>query len=452
MKKQDKAQDVKKHKVRNTNEYNTQYINEDKAQDVKKPDIETGKEAKLNKKNIVITIIGICVLIYLVYTIYLLIKQPTNVFTIEEGKLYQEETAIGYVIRNEKVVKGENYKNGMEQIIAEGEKAGVEENIFRYYSANEENLKQKIAELDVKVQEAMESEINSVYTSDMKLLEDQIDEKIENISKITDVSKLVEYKKEIDNLVTKKAKTVGESSPRGSYLNELIETRKNYENELNSGAEYVKAPMSGVVSYRVDGLEEVLTPESFDSLTKEYLESLDLKTGKMVATSEECGKVIDNFGCYIAVNSESPEAMKAEIGDKIKVRLSNNSEVSVEIVNIKDEENGNRVLVLKLSEQIPELINYRKTTLDLIWWSSSGLKVPNKAIVEKDGLSYVVRNRAGYLNELLVKVTAKGDKYSIVEPYSNEELKELGYTTENIAAYKKISLYDEILINPIMNE
>lgn len=406
-------------------------------------------KAKLNKKGIVAVIIALCALAYLVYTIYLLIKQPTNVFTVEEGKLYQEETTVGYVIRDETVVQGENYKNGMEQIIAEGEKAAVKENIFRYYSANEESLKQKIAELDVKVQEAMESEANSIRASiDMKILEDQIDDKIVNISKITDVGKLTEYKKEIDNLVTKKAKSVGEASPQGSYLNQLIETRKNYESQLNSGAEYVKAPMSGLVSYRVDGLEAVLTPDSFDSLTQEYLENLDLKTGKIVATNEECGKVISNFACYIAVNSSSEEAKQAQVGNKIKIRLANNSETSAEIVNVKDEESGNRVIVLKLSEQIKELINYRKITLELIWWSASGLKVPNQAIIEKDGLNYVVRNRAGYRNELLVKVKEKGEKYSIVEPYSNEELKELGYSTQDITSYRKISLYDEILISP----
>lgn len=255
----------------------------------KKKKSKTERKSKLNKRNILIAITAICAFIYLTYTIYLLIKQPTTVFTVEEGKLYKEETSVGYIIREEEVVKGENYKNGMEQIIGEGEKAGVNENIFRYYSANEENLKQKIADLDVKVQEAIESEENNVYTSaEFKLLESQIDDKILNISKVTDVGKLNEYKKEIDDLVTKKAKTVGESSPQGSYLNELIETRKNYENELNSGAEYVKAPKSGLVSYRVDGLEDVLTPDSFDSLTKEYLESLDLKTGKIVTTNEEC--------------------------------------------------------------------------------------------------------------------------------------------------------------------
>ena len=389
----------------------------------------------------------IFVIIYVIYTIYLLIKEPTKIFTVEEGKLYQEETVVGYVIRNEKVVKGQNYKNGMEQIKTEGERAANNENIFRYYSTNEEALKQKIAELDTKIQEVMTSD-DSLLPSDMKLLENQIDEKIENIRKVTDATKLEEYKKEIDNLVTKKAKVAGESSPKGSYLRKLIEERREYENQLNSGAEYVKAPMSGIVSYRVDGLEETLTPDNFNTLSKEYLENLDLKTGKIVATNEECGKIIDNFACYIAAITSSEEAKQANVGDDIKVRLSNNAEISAEIVNIIKEDDDDIIIILKVNKQIEELTNYRKITFDLIWWDKSGLKVPNQAIVKVDDLNYVVRNRAGYLSRLLVKVKKQGEKYSIVEPYKTEELKELGLSENEILAYKKISLYDEILINP----
>lgn len=123
-----------------------------KEQNKKEEGKNTKKIATLNKKRIIIYIVVIAILLYILYTIYLLIKQPTGVFTIEEGKLYQEETDIGYVIRDEKVAKGENYKNGMEPIKSEGERAAFNENIFRYYSNNEESLKQKIAELDTKIQ------------------------------------------------------------------------------------------------------------------------------------------------------------------------------------------------------------------------------------------------------------------------------------------------------------
>lgn len=416
----------------------------------KQKELNKQKTKKVNYKKMVIAAISLIIIGYLAYTIYLLIKEPTNVFTVEEGKLYQEETDIGYVIRNEKVAKGQNYKNGMEQIISEGERASTNENIFRYYSVNEESLKQKIAELDSKVQEVMAND-SSLLTADMKLLENQIDEKVENINKITDVSKLTEYKKEIDNLITKKAKTAGESSPKGSYLRQLIEERKKYESELNSGAEYVKAPISGVVSYRVDGLEETLTPENFGSLSKQYLESLNLKTGKIVATNEECGKVIDNFTCYIATITSSEEAKQATVGQKVKVRLSSNTEISAQITNII-EENDERLIILKLNKQVEELINYRKITFDLIWWDATGLKVPNQAIVKENDLDYVVRNRAGYLSKILVKVKKQGDKYSIVDSYSNEELKEIGYTDTEIANYRKISLYDEILIKPNLDK
>ena len=410
-----------------------------------------GKKVKNKKKLLVIYIAGVMLLIYLFYIIYLLIKQPTNVFTVENGKLYKEETDIGYVIRNEKVVKGENYKNGMEQIIGEGSRAAVNENIFRYYSTNEENLKQKIADLDTKIQDAMSQE-EGVFTSDAKILENQIDDKIQDINKVNDISKLTEYKKEIESLVTKKAKIAGEASPQGSYLRKLIEERKKYETELNSGAEYVKAPMSGIVSYRVDGLEETLTPDNFSSLNKEYLESLNLNTGKIVASNDECGKVIDNFECYIATISSSEEAQNAKVGDTVKVRLSNNAEISAEITNLMKDENNEVVIILKVQKQIEELINYRKITFDLIWWSASGLKVPNQAIVQENDLNYVIRNRAGYLSKILVKVKRQGDKYSIVDSYTSEQLKELGLSNSEISTYKKISIYDEILVNPDLSK
>lgn len=65
-----------------------------------------------------------------------------------------------------------------------------------------------------------------------------------------------------------------------------------------------------------------------------------------------------------------------------------------------------------------------------------------------DNLDYVIRSRAGYLSKILVRVKKQTEKYSIVEPYTNEELKELGFTDKEINNYKRISIYDEIIVNP----
>lgn len=419
-----------------------------KLEKEKKEQKKSKETVRFHKKMFIYIAIAL-VVIYLIYTIYLLIKQPTDIFTLEEGTLYSEETDIGYVIRDEIVIQGENYKNGMEKIKSEGEKVAVNEAVFRYYTKNEESLKEKIAELDTKIQEAMANE-TELFTSDMKSLETQIEQKLSEISNIRDTTKLKEYKKEIDELITKKANIAGELSPQGSYLKQLIEERKNYENELNSGAEYINSSKSGVVSYKVDGLEDVLKPteECFSTLSKEYLENLDLKTGKIVPTSDECGKIIDNTSCYIATVTSTEEAKNAKVGDMVKIRLPSGSEVSAEITYTMQEDNNDRVLILKIEKGVEELISYRKISFDLIWWSENGLKVPNQAIVKENDFAYVVRNRAGYLSKILVKVKKEGEKYSIVEPYDTEELKELGFSNEEIISYKKISLYDEVILNP----
>lgn len=408
------------------------------------------------KKLIIVSIIAILIISYLVYTIYLLIKEPSDIFTVEEGNVYQEETDIGYIIRDEQVVKGENYKNGIQQIKSEGQKAAKGESIFRYYSQNEDSLKEQIAALDEQIQEAMTNQDTilklSGFDSDVKLIENQIDELVELLNKTTDLTKLEEYKKEISELVERKANIIGEKSNSGSYLKQLQDQRSSLENQLNSGAEYINAPESGIVSYKVDGLEETLTPDNFSTLSKEFLENLNLKTGQIIATSDEAGKIINNFEAYIATISKSEEAKNAKIGDSVDIRLPNNKEIEAEIAYVSQENEEETLLVLKIDEQIEALTSYRKISFDLIWWSHSGLKVPNQAIAEQDGLKYLVRSRAGYLSKILVKVEYQNDKYSIVSSYDTEELRELGFTELQISSTKTLAVYDEIILNPDLSK
>ena len=418
--------------------------------------IKEKKKNKVNRKKIVMYIVLALVIMYLTYAVYLLVKQPTDKVTVENGTLYLEETDIGYIIRDEQVVKGDNYKNGMERIKNEGEKTAKGDSIYRYYSKNEDKLKEQIAEFDNKVQEALKGQegtlTSDIKLSEIKLLENQLDEKIALLNKTSDISKITEYKKEINDLVSKKAKLTGESSAAGSYLKQLYNQRAKLEEQLNSGAEYIKAPESGIVSYKVDGLEETLTPNNFSTINKEFLENLKLKTGQLIVTNDECGKIIDSSKCYIATISNSEQAKQAQIGDSVKVRLSNSKVIKATITYTSQESEEETLIILEINKQISELANYRKISFDLIWWNETGLKVPNQAIVEENGFNYVVRNRAGYLDKILVNVTRKNDKYSIVTNYGTDELKNLGFSSTDINSMKSISIYDELILNPDLSK
>ena len=402
-------------------------------------------------KRVIIMFALLCVIIYIFCIVAKLIKNPTDTFLVEQGQIYQEEIANGYIIRDEVVVKGENYKNGMSQIKTEGERVAKGEAIFRYYSNGEDNLIKKIEELDKKIDDAMDNENNKIVSSDTKVIENQILEKIESAYNESNLQKIKEYKKDINTYITKKAKITGELSPSGSYLKKLIDQRSNYEKTLNSGAEYIKAPTSGVVSYRVDGYEELLTTKDFGNFTKDFLENLNLKTGQIIAATDESGKIIDNYKCYIATVLTSEYAQKAQVGDSVKIRLPSGNEVSASIEYINAEDNGQYVIIFKITKCVEELINYRKISLNIIWWSYSGKKIPNSAInYEKKGdneIAYVIRIRAEYQDKILVKKLKSNEKYTIVADYTSEELEKLGYTSEEIKSRKTISLYDEILIN-----
>mgnify|MGYP001106266590 FL=1 len=402
-------------------------------------------EKKIRKGRVfAVVLILALVFIYAVYLVAKLVQNPTNTFMVTNGKISQEESDIGYIIREETVVKGQNYKNGMVKIKNEGEKVAKGDSVFRYYSSGEEELKNKIAELDVEIQSLMQNEKSS-FPSDVKLLESQIEKELDSIYGVNNAQKIQEYKKNINSYITKKAKI---SSPSNSRLKELLSQREEYENRLTSDSENVNAPESGIVSYRVDGLESVLTTENFTKFNKSFLQDLKLKTGQTVASNEEVGKIINNYQCYIVFNSNTNEAKNSKVGDTIKIRVQNSDTLKASVENIIDEDDESKTITAKITNDVEKLIAYRKISFDIIWWDAEGFRIPNEAIKEENGLSYVVRNRNGYYNKMLVKILKQNDEYCIVRQYKTEELEELGFTSSQIYSMRNIALYDEIVLNP----
>ena len=79
------------------------------------------KEKGANLK-IFLTIIFMIFFIILVTNGTKIMQKSIDVFVVANGSLYYEEQAEGVIIRDEVVLQGENYKNGMIRVISDGER------------------------------------------------------------------------------------------------------------------------------------------------------------------------------------------------------------------------------------------------------------------------------------------------------------------------------------------
>lgn len=379
---------------------------------------------------------------YLIVLLVNLIRKPTETFVVEKGKIYQEEFAEGYIIRNESIINIEDKSKGIVPIKAEGEKVAKGESIYRYCIDNEEEINKKIEEIDLEIQQNFNND-DAYFSTDIKLINNQIDQKLDNLYENNNLQKIIQEKNNINTYLTKKIKIKSENS-NNTTLKTLIDKRNSYENQLKDNSKYIQADSSGVISYRIDGLENKLKTDDFSYLNEEFLKELDVQTGQIIASSLESGKIVDNFRCNIACILKSDEAKNSEVGKNVKLRLQNSEEISAKIVYKSVESDNKILLVFEINDSVVDLIKYRKTSFDVIWWSDSGLKIPNSAIKYEDNFSYVIRNRAGLKEKILVKVLRKNEKYSIVENYSYAELKEAGYDMSKLSNKKSISVYDQI--------
>lgn len=410
------------------------------------------KNQKLKKqlKDTLILTLIICAVIYILYAIIKLLKSPTDTFILQKSNISSEESKVGYVIREEYIIDNAENMQEIEPIKTEGERVAAKNPVFKYYNVNQEEITNKINELNTQIQEALLGRTD-LWASDIKALESQIEGQLENVKKENNMQNIKEYKNNMSNYIVKKAKIAGSLSAAGEYVNNLIASRTSLEKELTNGSKYIYSNYSGIVSYRIDGLENELTIGNLDNIGAEYLENLNLTTGKIVSKSTNEAKVVNNFECYIAIPISSEVLNKTSEGKTVYLRLPNQEKVKADVYKIKEDKNK-YIVVLKITDGVENLIDYRKISVDIIWWEYEGLMIPNHAVLYENTLSYVMRKRNGRLEKILVKILKQNDNYCIIDNYNMDELSELGFSNEEINSMKTVKLYDEIMLDPEVEE
>ena len=202
------------------------------------------KKNKLSSVKIIAAVIIIMLLAIFVTKGINLLKNISQICVVEDGTLKYEELSDGYILRDEIVLQGENYKNGMVQIASEGERVAKSKAVFRYYSNGEEEILSQIDTLDNEINAAIESSGLTIFSTDITNLETQIEKVVDSMYKINDIEELNDRIAELNTYISKKTRITGNLSPADSHVKTLIEKRNSLEANLSQASEIISAPMS----------------------------------------------------------------------------------------------------------------------------------------------------------------------------------------------------------------
>lgn len=393
-----------------------------------------------NKKNIFVMCIIILVIIIVLIIIYESVFKKSETYTVVNGYVEKSNDTQGIVIKQEQLINLSNNK-AIIPLIEQGKRVRKAESVAIYKDNSYQEYINKVNALDKQI-ETLIKDLPQTYSNDISYIENQIELLGKQAKKTTSYIKIQEYKTKIDELSNQKITLLGELSPSGSKVRELIEQRTQIEENYKNSSDNIKSPISGCITYKIDGLEtftdisKVLTytTSDIDNILAKYKENISSDFGI---------KVINNFFAYIIVKIQNNEYIKE--GNSYYIKFTDKTDfkesaVLSKVINIDDE---NQYCIFKITNGIEKIIDSRIENVEVIWTKKTGMAIPLNGITLENnsniGKVTIIKN--GDYAEAIVKVVLSNDNIAIVENLTDEEK-----INNNIQNNNKLEVFDQLVI------
>ena len=142
----------------------------------------------------------------------------------------------------------------------------------------------------------------------------------------------------------------------------------------------VYAPCAGTFSAMADGYESTLYPDMLETLTAASLKQLMAQDP--TAPAGAVGKLITNSKWYLATTVSPEVAERLVVGRSVTVRFSRDwsGEVSMKIERVDEAADGACLVILSSTRNLADTSMLRKQTVDIVFNSLDGIRVPKKAV------------------------------------------------------------------------
>lgn len=241
---------------------------------------------------------------------------------------------------------------------------------------------------------------------------------------------------QIVSVETEKTDSDKKQEPRFSEYTERLKGFDGISNKYD-------APISGIVSYYIDGYEDYFTFENMNKIKRKTVEGLSYKSADLkresVIKGEPVYKISADDKWYILCWVDEETAESYYEGRDVIIELQDGS-VEAQVHKVTKEDNDYRVLFY-LDVYYESFAKSRAEDINIVISDNAGLLIKNKCIIEKNGQQGVyVKDKNGDYSFTPISVIASDDKESVIRDttFINDEGQQV-YT---------VDVYDEVLKHP----
>lgn len=366
----------------------------------------------------------------------------------EKGTLYDLKEAEGIFIRREEVYFSEG-SGQLNLFVAEGDKVPVGEEIAGVSLLKDNSrLKQELAEIETNIQQLTSGKAvlpANDADGDTEELSGSIVDELQNNINSGNYSGIRKNTEEL-----KGNNIIGDETLIEVSIESLKQKKESLLNQINNSNLKYYSKTSGMVSFEIDGYENIYLPKEFENYTYDSLSvEKDIimkgdKSSDEVTPGTPIFKIIDNFQWHIALKVDEKESIENyESGKNITFRIGDNPEIVGRIVNINITEDK-AVIIISLNNYLHEYYDLRFSPVTIVKSSRDGLVIPKEVIIEKDGINGVYIKEINGIVKFRPILIIGEEGNNIYIDKGNDK----GYININEEDVRTVTLYDEIFKDP----
>ncbi len=316
-------------------------------------------------------------------------------FVLQSKQDYVTETAViyssaekvafqGVYIRNETVI--DHKINGVLSYPCNdgGKVANGSVVAYVYGSENDIFVNQRIKKLKEEV-ELLESAQNPGTTevTTPAFISDLIDQQYQNIAVLiaeNDLEALAEERKKLQTLMGIYQIVINEEIDFNTAIDSINTEIKELERRQKQPIDTVIADSTGYFISYIDGFENVLLPETINTLTVDKIKDI-ISNSMEDYEKDSIGKIVDGYE-WKMVGIVNEEQTSFHTGSEVVVKFASTPDTVTAVIEdvIQSDNPKESIIILDCDELTYNLVQRRVERVEIILNDYEGIKVPRKAI------------------------------------------------------------------------